>query len=166
MDIDLEFIKAVVSNNLILAKEYLDLGANINSEFTDGNTLIHFSNIIEYNYIKFLIDNGIDIHRKDFNGLNILHILMLNNCTDKQLIKLIIDNGININEKVNDSISALMIAAMHSNYTNIDLLLTAGANIDDQVEYNWIHNDYIYKMILYHKDLKDINIGITNTKIH
>lgn len=64
---------AVKGSNIGLVKLFLNLGLNINDENNDQETLIFNANFNNFKLIKYLIDNGADINKKDIKGNTVLH---------------------------------------------------------------------------------------------
>ncbi|EAY13435.1 hypothetical protein TVAG_206030 [Trichomonas vaginalis G3] len=81
-----------------LCEYFLSHDANINEDYRDGKTLLHYAtdkNFIEI--VRLLLSHGANINEKDENKKTVLHYATLNN--NKEFAELLLSNGADINEK-------------------------------------------------------------------
>lgn len=77
-------------------------------------------------------DNEADVNINDKYGSNNLHYAY--NC-DEELIELIINKGVDVNKVNNQKKSPIIVAAICSDYTLVNLLLKHGAEINQQDQF-------------------------------
>ncbi|MEP6612872.1 MAG: ankyrin repeat domain-containing protein [Mucilaginibacter sp.] len=95
-----------------------------------------FFDLVERNDVKKvqeLINNGIDINRKDKFGYSAIHTTMVKNLPD--MAKILIDGSINLNLQNNEGITSLHCAAIYNNFSLADLLLRHGADLSIEDKY-------------------------------
>ena len=95
-----------------------------------------FFDLVKQNEVKKvqqLINNGIDINKKDKFGYSAIHIAMVKNLPD--MVKILIDSGINLNLQNNEGITGLHCAAIYNNFSLADLLLRHGADLSIEDKY-------------------------------
>lgn len=110
-DVILKFIEYFKKRNNINIKEYIN---------NDCETLLHkacrYSNP---NFIKILIDNGLDVNHKSKTGITPIMSACMNEKNDIEIIKLLFDNGANIKEEKYDKNHYLLILCEKSRSKNI-----------------------------------------------
>jgi uncharacterized protein len=95
-----------------------------------------FFDLVEQNEVKKvqeLINNGIDINKKDKFGYSAIHTAMVKNLPG--MAKILIDSGINLNLQNNEGITSLHCAAIYNNFSLADLLLRHGADLSIEDKY-------------------------------
>ena len=94
---------------------------------TNGND---FFDLVEQNEVKKvqeLINNGIDINKKDKFGYSAIHTVMVKNLPD--MAKTLIYGGIDLNLQNNEGVTGLHCAAIYNNLRLAELLLLHGADL-------------------------------------
>ncbi|KAL6598338.1 ankyrin [Neocallimastix californiae] len=94
--------------------------------------------------INYMIEKGINLDCKDYNGETELINACNNNYREMnnlKLIQLLVENGININEKDNEGDNALIIASMTSTLDIVKYLISKG--IDVNAKNNRMYNALI-----------------------
>ena len=98
---------------------------------------------LDQNQIKFLIQNGIDVKGKDDGGRNALHILCINNSSEKIIdgMQFLIQNGIDVNGKDNNGKNALHFLCWNNSSEKlidaVQLLLENGINVNEKSNDGW-----------------------------
>jgi len=86
-------------------------------------------NLLFLDMLKLLIENGADIHQKDFAGQTALHRAALTPKGETSgLIKYLIAKGADINAKDNDGNTPLHVAYAAKNDDTVNLLINSGAD--------------------------------------
>ncbi|XP_046462834.1 sensor for unfolded proteins in the ER ire1-like [Daphnia pulex] len=90
--------------------------------------------------LKTLIQQGVDVNKKNKDGDNALHLLCCNNSSERLIdaIKILIQHGIDVNEKNNYGDNALHISCLHNSSKRlidaIKLLIQLGINVNEKDE--------------------------------
>jgi len=106
-------------------KEYLKKGGDINIKSEFNETFIYYTT--DYETIKFLIDNGIDLNSSDDNEKNVLEYYLTNvYLGDFESYKLVIDNidDLNTQSSTENNESLLMLCVFELQYYSKEILKT------------------------------------------
>ena len=131
---------SVQSNTKEVVKFLLDMGANINTEDADGNTLsyylINIFKTVEFeDKLSILEKNGLVINKLQHSKNTLLHIAVIKD--NLALLKRLNSFNIDVNAKNKDQLSALQIAAMKTRSVEIlEYLLTIGAHKNIKTAFN------------------------------
>ena len=117
------------TNNIDKMKLLIQYGANINDTSISGNTalLIACSGYGMYNTVKWLMDNGANIHAKRWGAETAL--MRAAQLSDTMTIKLLLNKGFNINEHP-WGFTPLMYAVRFGNWDAVFCLLNNGADVN------------------------------------
>lgn len=137
---------AAYRGNLEIAKILINNGADINiDDKYDGpiETSSIFGTILEMaingnvneDMVILLIESGVNINKKDFNGNSPLHLAAFKGYTD--ITRSLIDHGAELNAVNNFNRTPLYYAAKHGYKSVADLLIEAGADENAIVEANY-----------------------------
>jgi ankyrin repeat protein len=159
---------AIMFNRYDTIKQMLQIKFNINIRDINGNTALHLiiktskENTIDI--INIMIEKDIGLNFFNKMGENALHIAVETN--NLEIAKILLKNKININtQTVDDHLTPLLIATIHSNILMCKLLLEYNPDIDSQDIYgNTVLNHAILNKS---KQLIDLfydktNINLTN----
>lgn len=107
-------------------------GSDVNHRAGDGSTplLIAAGGNDEIEIVDFLIKAGADVSLSDYSGNNAL-MLAAQNAKGKKLVEYFLLKGLSANLKNKYDVTALMFAAAKSDAASVDLLLKAGARVND-----------------------------------
>jgi len=132
MDLEEEFISAIIDQNINYAKELLlqDINININYRNIYGQTLLILSvNFDLLEIVNLLLDKGAEINLFDNCGESALtRASFLRRIT---IVELLVRRGANINHRNNSGLSALILAGFNNDIDLIKILISGGANIND-----------------------------------
>ena len=115
-------------------REFLSLGADINTLTKDGYTPLMYSAIFNTpEAVKFLIDNGADVNYLYDGESTLLMIAACECCYDDQgqIAAELIKSGADINFTRHDGEKALTLAYKAKNFGTVRVLLAAGADISE-----------------------------------
>lgn len=128
-----EMLLAVRSENIGRLKSVIEQGANINFQDSKvfGVTALHdASRIGNVEIVRYLLQNGADVHSKSYKGFTALHAAA--GSGKNAVVKILIEEGADVNEKAKDNVTALHWAAMEGNLETVKLLLNNGAEADSR----------------------------------
>lgn len=100
-----------------------------------------------------LLEQGIDINKKDLHGITALHVAALFN--QPEAVKLLIENGANIDSTGYEDHTALHFALMKHHYEIAQILVTNGeanpnlVTQDGQNAFNYLLDDLLYAFTMY-----------------
>jgi len=127
------FFKIIKSNNKDQVKEALKSGLDINQADSSGRTpLMAAASGGLCGLIDLFLQEGANIHKIDYSGDNALMYTLYGHQEKVDALKILIKNGAKINN-LNDSEYSPLILATLNNFTNsIDILLEAGASLEQK----------------------------------
>ena len=86
-----------------------------------------------------MIENDADLHKKDMNDDNLLHLAVLgagkeenNPAPFSNMIRKLLEEGLSINEEDDEGCTPLHIASEYCNFSIIEVLLKNGASLSKQ----------------------------------
>ena len=132
--VDANLIAAACYGNIKDLREFLSLGADINTLTKDGYTPLMYSAIFNTpEAVKFLIDNGADVNYLYDGESTLLMIAACECCYDDQgqIAAELIKSGADINFTRHDGEKALTLAYKAKNFGTVRVLLAAGADISE-----------------------------------
>jgi ankyrin repeat protein len=150
---------SVQSNNKDVVKFLLGIGANINTEDADGNTLSYYLiNIFKTtefeDKLSILEKNGLVMNKLQYSKNTLLHIAAAQD--NLALLKRLNSFNIDVNAENKDQLSALQIAAMETKSIKIlEYLLSIGAHKNIKTAFN----ETIYDLASENELLKNSNIN-------
>lgn len=127
---EFEMIIAVRTDNITKLKNLIEQGADINfhdSRMEDVTALHEASRKGNVEILRYLLQNGADIHSKNNNGFTPLHVAAF--CGENMTINALIENGADVNMKAKDNITPLHVAAVSGNLDTVELLINNGADL-------------------------------------
>jgi ankyrin repeat protein len=137
--------RASQAGNLRVAKLLLDHGADpnifdkyrgpIGYAYSSGTPLQYAIDSPNKEMVKFLVERGAKLNRKDSRGNTELHLTALMGNTD--LTKFLIEHGSDVNALNNYNHTALYYAAKHGYRSVADVLIAAGAKKNTITESNY-----------------------------
>ncbi len=130
LELTKNLIGAIESNNLDLAKVFLDQGAQVDlqiPEVENMTPLIYASARNRPLGVKFLLSHGAKINQKDGKmGLSALHFAIANQSLDSA--KILIENGADVNLVGPQNTTPLILASEHGYLQIAQLLISKGAD--------------------------------------
>jgi len=136
--LNIDFLDAVLDNNLDKVEKLLREGADINIRYSKATDFEEGDNVTPVQYaassgntklLEFLVIKGADLNLSDAQGQNPLLAATIGDNYD--IVKFLLDNGANINAKDDNGRTALMIASNQGNRKIVELLLDKDAKIDE-----------------------------------
>lgn len=120
------------AGDMKLAKLFIDYGANMDLTDNHGRSaLFHACYSGSVKLVEMFLEKGFNIDLQDNTGHTVLMMQILNKIGDPIIIsKLLVDKGANLELKNNRAETAFMIAASMSDFNMMNLLITAGADIN------------------------------------
>lgn len=151
------FYDAIRNNDIELVKEYIKKGADLDkvlkAEYSYNGTPLDLALYYEHrNITKLLLDNNLDLYKKDHHGL--IHWRIPYGLMDIRGHKYLIELGYQPPDDY--KLSKLMIAVIQSDYNKVKSLIKKGADINEKD--NWSCTALFYA-------LKDKNIKIVKLLI-
>ena len=160
---------SVLLNKINNIKEYINNGGDINLTFETGENMLMVAARNGYtNFVKYLIEEGIDLNMIDYlNRTTIILLCSVNLISNsKEIVKLIIDADADINITDINNQTALYHAALKNEMELVDLLIdTDWTILNNQnksfydvlsdLNQKYIRNQYPEK---YYEYMKKINI--------
>ncbi|XP_028412465.1 uncharacterized protein LOC114535293 [Dendronephthya gigantea] len=133
---------AIQSQSFEIVEYFVKRGANVNGNYTDGETVLHFAVIEVLHYaasngtlemVKYLVENGADVNGNDTDGWTVLH----NAVTDGKLeiIKYLVENGADVNGKYIDGWTVLHYAVSKGTLEMVEYLVEKGAAVNGKNTY-------------------------------
>src|SRR5690606_17035215 len=124
---DSALVLACMQNNLRIAQQLINAGADLQLNRLDGNSVLHYSSGCgNKEIVKLLIEKGMDINSKNNEGETPLLVAAI--CGHNDVSSLLIEAGANVNEKDNDQNSALHYASEKGFNEIVEQLIMAGAD--------------------------------------
>ncbi len=125
---DSEIYKAINDEDTAKFAEMMAAGVEVDEPDMDGNTpLMTASALGKYSFVKYLIDMGADVMRRNYVGVSALHRAAQGG--HNEVIDLLLDNGAQINIPDMDGITPLMTAVSADRRFTVELLVHRGAAI-------------------------------------
>ncbi len=129
--INVHFLENSEKGNLNMMKEFLELGADINTRNRNGTSALMLSAFNGHEEVsEFLIEKGIDIGSRDNGGFDALMVASECSKASVNLIKKLLEKGADIHAKSNRGSTALMAAAKIGHPEIVELLVRKGADIN------------------------------------
>ncbi|PVD33503.1 hypothetical protein C0Q70_04759 [Pomacea canaliculata] len=101
-----------------------------------NNTLVfEAANSGKWDVVQYLVDQGVNIHQLDSQGLSLLHIIAKREqslCQDQsinKLVKVLLDNGMSMEDRYPNDNTPLKLAAKSNNWGLVEYLLLQGATV-------------------------------------
>jgi len=119
----------VLSNseiNYTIVKEINKIYLNIKNNFID--LLIRSGN---ENFMKFLIEKGVDINKKDIYGKAPLIVAI--KCNNESIVKFLVENGADINKENKEGETPLITAIENNNESIVKILIENGADVNKEI---------------------------------
>ncbi len=152
-----ELIEAIENDNIVTLKKLCKAGIDLNQPINAGLEYgledpdympILFFAIRKHTSIEFievLLENGLDFHQTDEDGLNAIDIAIKFKRLD--MVKYCIDKGVDINTTKRPSgIKPITLAACFNNTEIVQLLLDNGAEINSEDKMGMSAKDYAKKL--------------------
>lgn len=144
-------IEIISYADISVIKKLIDMGTDINLLDNEGMTAMHI--LIEnrgsayLKKIQLLLDSGFDLEIAGFNGWKPLHKAVFHNHYD--IVQLLLDNGADINTRteLDNSKTALMIAANKNSFRMVKFLVEFGADFKLKDKYSRTAKDYTISII-------------------
>ncbi|KAG5867464.1 hypothetical protein JTB14_028006 [Gonioctena quinquepunctata] len=135
------FFENILMNEVISEKIFEACGSVlILKESTNHRYLLHIENIFgaialhratkHLSVIKYLVEKGADVNKKDSYGQSVLHKAAANNCVDATIF--LIANRIEIDPKLRDGRTPLHLAAENNSFHVANLLIRSGAKLNEK----------------------------------
>lgn len=138
--------------NLDMAKYLLEVGGSqVNERDDAGNTaLIKAAGACQSKVARYLIKKGADV-----NAVNNVYrasalSVAAGKCDDPRVIRILLDNGADVTLRNKDGDTPLLVAAKFGKQKTVEMLLQAGAKIDEQ------NQGYTALMIASRKGYRDL----------
>ena len=135
--VDANLIAAACYGNIRDLREFLSLGADINTVTKDGYTPLMYAAIFNTpETVKFLIDNGADLKAKNFQRQTVLQLIISSECRPSHpgVIHELVKAGADVNYLYDGESTLLMIAACECCYDDQGQiaaeLIKSGADIN------------------------------------
>ena len=152
-----ELIEAIENDNIVTLKKLCKAGIDLNQPINAGLEYgledpdympILFFAIRKHTSIEFievLLENGLDFHQTDEDGLSAIDIAIKFKRLD--MVKYCIDKGVDINTTKRPSgIKPITLAACFNNTEIVQLLLDNGAEINSEDKMGMSAKDYAKKL--------------------
>lgn len=134
-------MRALTTNAFESASFLLSRNANINAtNFLNQSVLIVLCLYGSMESIVFALNNGADVHSKDFFGMNALMNVVGSNRSDSyEIIELLLNSGVDVNEKDKKGQNVVMktIRNEKDKLKIFDLLVAYGAEVHAHDNYGW-----------------------------
>jgi hypothetical protein len=132
MDLEKEFISAIIDQNINYAKELLlqDINININYRNSFGQTLLILA--VNFDFIEIvtlLLNNGADVNLFDNDGETALTRASF--FGRRSIVDILVRHGADINHRTNSGSSAITLSGFNNDVDLIKILIKGGANIND-----------------------------------
>ncbi|KAL6605111.1 ankyrin [Neocallimastix sp. 'constans'] len=121
---DTALIRTIENNREDLAKLLIAYGADVNYE-THKNPLTEAAHNNNMNLIRYLIDNGVDVHQTNSDPL-----IWAIKCKNETMLKYLIYHGVNINQLGDHQQLPLIVAIDENQESMIEYLIEHGAEIN------------------------------------
>lgn len=127
---------AIREGDILLAKSFIDRGADINGRDAKGNTPLHSSvdGIAKLDLSKALIAAGAQINARNNTGVTPIHWAAQHNNTDAA--KLLISEGVDLNLADNYGRTCLHTAVRNDDSEMVELLLSSRVDVNPMAENN------------------------------
>lgn len=135
-----------------LVEFLLSKGANLDIKDSDGETVLSYSEN-KPEILKLLVSNGLNPNSKDSDGQPILNTSIRNSDTD--LVRLLLEKGANVKYNPEEEYYSPMYAAIYSeNKDIIKMLIEAGIDINQKIEFETEYDYYLVPIIQWAVDKK------------
>lgn len=127
----INLVNAVKNNDLELAKELINKGANVNQKDSSGNSLLIISSADgNAEMVQLLLSSGADISAVDASmKATALHAAAY--LGHPEVMKILVENGINIDAQgPYNGYTALHDAVWQNNIEGVKVLVKSGANVN------------------------------------
>ncbi len=134
----MELINATKNGDIKIIKEFLTLGANVDSkDGNDSTPLMYASQNGSLDLIKLFVENGADIHARNKEG--VVPLMYATESGNADAVKFLIKNGADVNSKSFTGWTPLMFAAKNLNTDLLifELLIENGADVEAKNDKNW-----------------------------
>lgn len=107
---DMNFWSDVTNGELDSVKEFIENGGDVNLEIDESNTILSLAaKYGQKEIVKYLIDNGVDVNKLDFQNRNTLNRICFKDIQqDNELVKILVDAGSDLNNVDSNNNTPLM----------------------------------------------------------
>ncbi len=157
--LDLQLVIASSKGDLEKVKSLLKQGADINTVYEIGNTVL--MNTISMNQLevaKFLINEGADLSIK--NNHNLTPLMLASRKGNLEIVKLLVKAGADVHAKDEYGQTALTLSAGYGHKEVATFLIKSGADIKDDSAYKALQSAVFSKDTEYVKLLVDAGVNI------
>ncbi len=110
-------------------------GAMVNERDAEGNTpLIAAAGACQNKMARYLIEKGAEVNAANSRYGSTALSIAAGKCDDPRVIRLLLDNGADLHVRNNGGDTPLLVAVKHDNRKTVEMMLQAGADIDEQNE--------------------------------
>ena len=101
-----------------LAEKELDIKGQCDTQASVLMYYVRYSEVMDRDCVKYLMECGNDIKHADKNKMNILHYAMINNFAGAEELKFLVDNGADVNAKMAQDIDMVDLVIYTQNMKN------------------------------------------------
>ena len=133
-NLDSMLYDAALKGDFESVRRFIDMGANVNSTDSSGNTIIYRLSLLpnlsmdQLNCINYILIKGADVNKENYNGYTPLTAHLSSNLFNKELLDRLMKNNAEINSPDFDGDTPLHFAVMNNNFEAVEYLLENGAN--------------------------------------